>query len=136
MELKDEVAVKEEPIDMPLLFDADGEPTDGFKIVGANSDQYQEADRIWKVKNVRKSARRGRGIEASTETGASELVDLIAKREEAIAAACIVGVYGFTIGGMPAELNEATLKSIWAKKPTWRSKVVAAIENEALFIKA
>lgn len=127
---------EQDPIDVPLVFDDDGEPTDGFKVVGANSDQYQEVDRQWKLKNVKKAARRGRGIDAATETGASELVDQMAKRELSIACACIVEIYGFTSNGQSAALNEETLKAIFAKRPTWRTKVVAAIEAEQLFTKA
>lgn len=137
MELNSEVSVpQEEPIDCPMLFDEEGEPTDGFKIVGADSPQYQAADRLWRISNVRKNARRGRGIEATTEIGATEFVNLLVKQQEAVAGACIVGIYGFTVDGVPAELSKATLKAIWAKRPTWLSKVVAAIENEALFTKA
>lgn len=136
MDLQDEVSAQDEPIDLPLLFDKDGEPTDGFKIVGSNSKQYQDVDRAWKVKTVRKTARRGRGIEASTETGAGELVDQVEKREFEICCACVVSIYGFTIGGVPAELSPATLKAIFDKRPTWRAKTVNAIENDALFIKA
>jgi hypothetical protein len=132
MELKD-LEKKLDPIDVPLMFDAEGNPTDGFKVVGANSEQYQEADRAWKLANVRKSARRGRGIEASTETGARELVDLIAKREAAICAACIVEIYGFTIDGQLAPLHDETLKAIFSRRPTWRAKVVAAVESEQVF---
>lgn len=135
MDLK-ELSQEEELIDVALLFGEDGEPTDGFKVVSLNSAEYQECDRQWKVKNVRKSARRGRAIEASTETGARELVELVAKREFAICCACIKEIYGFTSGGSPAPLNEETLKAIFSKKPSWRTKVVNAIEAEQLFTKA
>ena len=123
-------------IDFPLLFDKDGEPTDGFKLVGANSRQYQEVDRAWKIKTVKKTARRGRGIDAKQDSGAEELVDLTDQREFAICCACAVGIYGFTSGGVAAELNPETLKAIFAKRPTWRPRMVNAIENDALFIKA
>jgi hypothetical protein len=133
MELKDLQSAAPEVIDVAVKFDDDGKPTAGFKVVGANSKQYQEADRLWRLKNVRASARRGRGLEASTQAGAAELVDMVAKREAAIAAACIVELYGFTHEGAPAQLNEDTLKIIFDARPTWRSKVVVAVESEQVF---
>ncbi len=136
MELKELENAKQDLIDVPLLFDDNGEPTDGFKVVGANSQEYQDADRKWKLANVRKSARRGRGLEASTETGAAELVDLMSRRERAIASACIKEIYGFTSNGVLAELSEDTLSAIFTARPTWCSKVVAQIEDERVFIKA
>lgn len=125
-----------EPIDVALVLDDEGNPKSGFKVVGSDSPEYQEADRAWKVKNVQKSARRGHAIQAATETGAQELVNLVAKREYSIAVSCIVGIYGFTMKGEPAVLSEDTLKAIFSKKPTWRTKVVMAIEAEQVFTKA
>ena len=133
MELQALKQAKEELVDVPLLFDDDGKPTDGFKVVTVNSTEYQNADRQWRLINVRKSARRGRNLDAATENGAIELVNLIAKREMAIAAACIKEIYGFTSGGAPAPLDEDTLDAIFAARPAWRTKVVAAIEAEQLF---
>ena len=136
MDLRDEVSTEEEPIDLPLLFDKDGEPSDGLKIVGANSKQYQDFDRAWKIKMTKKTARRGRGIDTKQDTGAAEFVDNLDEREFGVCCACVVGIYGFTIGGGPAELSPATLKVLFDKRPTWRTKTVNAIENDALFTKA
>lgn len=131
--LKEGVAVL---IDVPMLFNDNGDPESGFKVVGANSPEYQEADREWKLRGVLKSAHRGRGIDASTKNGAEELVDLIAKRELTMACACIKEIYGFTDDGKPAVLNGATIATIFKARPTWRSKVVAAIEAEQIFTTA
>lgn len=133
MDLKILQENKDEVIDVPMLFDDDGKATDGFKVVGANSKTYQEVDRKWKLLNVKKVARRGRDIDASTETGAAELVDMMAKREAAIAKACIVSIYGFTSEGEPAKLSDETLEAIFSARPRWRTKVVAAIEADQLF---
>lgn len=135
MEIQD-LKQEAELIDVPLQFDQEGNPVDGLKVVGADSDEYQAADRVWKVKSVRKTARRGRLIEASTETGAAELIDQVAKRELAICIACTKAIYGFTVGGKPAELTEENLTEIFRRKPTWRFKVLTAIEAEQPFIKA
>lgn len=123
-------------IDVPLLFNDDGEPTDGFKVLCSDSPEYQAVDRLYKVNGVKKTARRGRGIDAKTDTGANELIDVLAKREDEILAACIKQIYGFSSGGVPAPLNKDTLDIIFNARPSWRSKVLAAIETEEVFIKA
>jgi hypothetical protein len=134
MDLKDlKESSEEDLIDVPLLFDEDGNPTDGFKVVGVNSDEYQEADRAWRVRNVQKAARRGRAIEAATKPGAQELVLLTEKRELALVSACLKEVYGFLDDGKPMPPNEDTLKKIFAKRPTWRFKTLQAIEAEQVF---
>lgn len=135
MELKELEQDAKELIDVALVLDDDGKPKSGFKVVGADSPEYQEADRAWRVRNVQKSARRGHAIQAATENGAAELVNIAQKREFAIASACIKEIYGFTIDGEPAPLSEETLKTIFGKKPTWRLRVVMAIEAEQVFTK-
>jgi hypothetical protein len=132
----DEVGPLNEAVDFPLMFDKDGEPTHGFKIVGANSQQYQDFDRAWKVQQVKKTGRRGRGIDTKTDTGAAEFVDVTDAREFGICCACVVGIYGFTVGGVPAQPTPETLRALFEKRPTWRPKTVTAIENDSLFIKA
>lgn len=135
MELKDLEQEAKELIDVSVILDDDGTPISGFKVLGSDSPEYQEADHAWKVKNVQKSARRGHAIQAATETGASELVNLVQKREMAICVACVKEVYGFTEGGVAVPTSEETLKKLFAKKPTWRSKIVMAIEAEQVFTK-
>lgn len=127
---------KDELIDVPVLFDDEGEPTDGFKVVGANSKRYQEVDRKWKLANVRRVALRRQITNASTEEGAAELVDAVVRREAAIVKACVVELYGFTQDGKPAELTEATLTAIFTARPRWREKVIAAIEADSGFMRA
>jgi hypothetical protein len=135
VDLKD-LHAEQDPIDVALIFDEDGNPTDGFKVVGADSDQYQAADRAWKLVNVKKASRAGYGINTKTNEGATELLNQLKKREFVIAKACIVGIYGFTSGGEPALLNDETLEAIFKARPTWRTKVVAAIEAEQVFTQA
>jgi len=122
-------------IDVPLLFDAEGKATDGVKVVGADSKQYQDFERDWQVRSVQRNASRGTSINAATESGAAELVDLMPRREMMICLACVVEIYGFTIDGKPVELNEETLKMLFTARPTWRRKIVNAVEAEQVFIK-
>lgn len=135
MDLKD-LANKQEPIDVPLVFDDDGNAVDGVKVVSADSQEYQEADRAWKTANVKKVARRGPNFDMKTEEGAQAIVDTTEKREMAVAIACTVGIYGFTLEGKPAELNDETLRMLFTAKPTWRSKVVGVIERDRVFTRA
>lgn len=133
MELK-ELQLEQDLIDVPVIFDDEGKSTAGFKVRGADSIEYQQANRAHAVLGVKKTSRRGRTIDGKTDTGAAELVDLAKKRAISIANACIVELYGFTKDGEPAPLNEQTLKEIFDARPTWLAKVLAAIENEQLFI--
>lgn len=135
MELKELPKGVDELIDVPLLFDDEGEPTDGFKVVGSNSKQYQDAERHWQLVNLKKSARRGRGIDASTTTGSEELADALKKQQLSLVCACIVEIYGFTSNGAPAELNDETLQTIFTARPTWIGKVLAEIVSEKNFTK-
>lgn len=126
-----------EPIDVPLIFNEDGVPTDGFKVVGVNSKQYQDADRAWRLLNVRRAAQQqNRNVSPATEEGAADIIERVDRREEAIALACVVEIYGFTVDGKPAPLTSDVLKTIFKARPHWRSKVVAAIEAEQTFTKA
>lgn len=136
MDLK-KLQEKQELIDVPLVFGDDGEPTDGFKVVGANSQEYQDVDRELKQRNVQRNARRGRGIDAASKNGAEELVELIGpKREFSVCVACIKEIYGFTVDGVAAQLNEETLKQIFSARPMWRGRVVAAVEADQGFTPA
>jgi hypothetical protein len=125
-----------ELIDVPLMFDKEDNPTDGFKVVGQDSPEYQKVDREYKLAGVKKAARRGRGIDAKTDTGAEELVNVLAKRDMALIVACTQELYGFTEDGLPAPLSEVTFEKIFKARPTWKAKVLAAIEEERGFTTA
>lgn len=135
MDLSNLSAAKVELIDVPLVFDDEGEPTDGFKCVGSNSDEYQNAEREWQLTNLKKAARRGRGIDASTQNGAVELADALHRQELALTKACIKEIYGFTTNGQPASLNDETLNAIFKARPTWVGKTLAEIRMDRGFTK-
>lgn len=128
--------VTTELIDVPLVFDDDGNVKAGFKVVGADSDEYQTIEREYRLLNVKRTARRGRGIDAKSDPGAKEVLDVLAKREMALLNACIKETYGFTTKGQPAVLGEELLTEIFAARPTWKLKTLTVIESEELFIKA
>lgn len=125
-----------ELIDVPLMFDKEDNPTDGFKVVGQDSSEYQAVDREYKLAGVKKAARRGRGIDAKTDTGAEELVSVLSKREMALIVACTQELYGFTVDGETAPLTEITFEAIFKARPTWKARVLAAIEEDRSFTPA
>lgn len=125
---------KNDSFNVDLLFDDEtGEPTDGFTVVGMNSDQYQSADREFQQDQLRRSSRRGRGIDTATVTGSAEMMKAMRKHELALVKACITGVYGFASGGVPAVLSEELLDTIFSAKPAWVPKVLSEIRMERGF---
>ena len=136
MELKD-LQAKLDPIDVPLVLDKDGNPTDGFKVLGIHSDEYRDVARALAIRDYVRSANRdGPPIDAKTKEGAGEMLDQQIEREFEIARACIVKIYGFTSDGNPAPLDEQTLRTIFTARPTWQAKVNAVIMSEARFTNA
>ena len=132
-----ELLSKQELIDVPLVVDKDGKPTDGVKVLGIHSDEYRDVARALAIRDYVRSANRdGPPIDAKTEEGAGEMLDQQIEREFEIARACIVEIYGFTKDGNPAPLDEETLRTIFTARPTWQAKVNAVIMSEARFTNA
>ena len=127
------LASEETPVyDVAVVFDADAHPTAGFKVVGKNSPQYQAKRRQLSLDAVKRSAVRAKKVDTKTDDGAAELIDSIEGNETQLAIACVVAWYGFV---NPAELSAAALEKVFTARPTWREKVLAAIENDANFSK-
>ena len=112
--------------DVPVIFDADGEPVAGIKIVGKNSDEYLKESHAVRAEGYKKSAKRKTAIDASTDEGADQLVHVIDDNQKRLALAVAVDWYGFTSNGAPAAFD---------KYPTWQDRVTAALENDANFLK-
>jgi len=133
MELSNLKANITDPIRVAVLYDVDGNPTDGFLVAGINSPQYQEADRQFRLRAIKRAAQRGRAIDTTTDDGAKELVAQIDRREVAISNACITELFGFTDKGQPLKPTPENLALIFAARPVWLTKVMAAIETENVF---
>lgn len=118
--------------DVPVVFNDDATPAAGFKVVGKNSPQYQAKRRLLALDGVKRAAVRAKKLDAKTDDGAAELIDSIDGNETALAIACVVEWYGFV---NPAELSADALAKVFAARPSWREKVLAAIENDANFSK-
>lgn len=119
--------------DVPVVFDEEGKPSIGFRVVGVNSKDYQTAARAFDVLSVKRVGNRGRPINMATDEGAKDVVVANEKRKVAIACACAKEVYGLTVGGQPAKADVETLTAIFKKRPSWLNKVVLAVETDDLF---
>lgn len=108
----------------------------GFKALGSNSDEYQVIDRAWNKANLKKAAKRGRGIDASTDTGAEELTKSLKKRDLAMVNACVKEIFGFTDAkGEPLPVEPETFEAIFADAPEWLTKTLFEIRLERDFTK-
>ena len=116
--------------DVAVAFASDATPTAGFMVVGKNSPQYQARRRLLSLDGVKRSAVRAKKIDTKTDDGAAELIDSIEGNETELAVACVVSWYGFS---NPEVVTSEALLRVFAARPTWRDKVLAAIENDANF---
>jgi hypothetical protein len=118
-----------------LVFDKDGEPVAGFIIVGANSPEHREVDRAIRAEGYKKSARRKTAIDASSDAGADQLVDLIDGNANRTAIAVVVGWYGFMKDGIPIPFDKATVAAAFGKYPSWQGRVLDAMKADSNFLK-
>ena len=121
--------------DVPVIFDADGEPVAGIRIVGKNSDEYRKENHALRAEGYKKSAKRKTAIDASTDEGADQLVHVIDDNQKRLALAVAVDWYGFTGNGTPVAFDKALIATAFDKYPTWQERVTAALENDANFLK-
>ena len=116
--------------EVPVVFNADATPAAGFMVVGKNAPQYQAQRRLIALQGIKRSAVRGKKLDTKTNAGAEELVDSFDSNETALAIACVVSWYGFT---NPELMTPDALAKVFAARPTWREKVLDAIETDANF---
>ena len=121
--------------DVPVIFDADGEPVAGIKIVGKNSDEYRKESHAVRAEGYKKSAKRKTAIDASTDAGADQLVNTIDGNQKRLVLAVAVDWYGFTSNGAPVPFDKDLVAAAFEKYPTWQDRVAAALENDANFLK-
>ena len=121
--------------DVAVIFDADGEPVAGIKIVGKNSDEYRKESHAVRAEGYKKSAKRKTAIDASTDAGADQLVTVIDDNQKRLALAVAVDWYGFTSNGAPAAFDKDMIAAAFDKYPTWQDRVTTALENDANILK-
>lgn len=129
--------VQEEPGTqrVAIAWDEDGEPTDGFIIVGKDSDEYQRTISGQRQKAIRRQAVKRTRFDLKSEEGAEQLDATLRQNEFEIAAAVVVGWFGFTSKGQPAPFVKERVTQILAVKPSWKDRILAALEDEAGFLK-
>lgn len=118
-----------------LILDANGDPKSGFVIVGKNSDEYKAAAKRIRVEGLQRSAQRKGPLDTSKAEGAEALASAIEANDITQASAVVCGWFGFADKGVVAEFNAKTARAMLVKFPTWRQKVLEALEDDANFIK-
>lgn len=119
---------------VPFGLDADGEPAFGFVIVGKDSAAYVAAENRVRAMAIRRQVAKGERIDIRTEAGSVQFVDVLRGNELDLAAAVVVGWFGINESGAPAAFDLATARKALAGRPTWRDKIIAALEVESNFL--
>jgi hypothetical protein len=122
-------------VDVPVLFDKDGNGTAGFRIVGKNSDEFQTEHASIRVEGTMRSAKRSTAIDTSKEEGAEQLIGLVDDNQKRLALAVTVESYGFESAGQPIQLSKEQVALAFEKYPTWVDRVSAQLEKDADFLK-
>lgn len=117
-----------------IAFDDEGSPTAGFVIVGKDSEQCISADQRVRIANIKRQSTKATRLDASTDGGAAKVDKLVYDNDTEKAVAVVVDWFGFTDQGAPAEFSPAKIRAMFVARPTWREKVLVALENEAAFL--
>jgi hypothetical protein len=128
-------AEKRITVDVPVLFDKDGNGTAGFRIVGKNSAEYRNEQAAIRVEGTKRGAKNSTAIDTSTDEGAQRLVELVDDNQARIACAVAVETYGFTSGGVEVQLSKEQKATAFDKYPTWVERVTAQLDKDADFLK-
>lgn len=122
-------------VDVPVLFNEDGDPKAGLRIVGKNSPEFQAESHAVRAMGHQRAAKRSTAIDATKEEGANQLVDLIDGNQKRLALAVVVETYGFESGGAPVQLSKEQIALAFDKFPTWLDRVSAQLDKDADFLK-
>lgn len=122
-------------VDVPVLFDEDGDAKAGFRIVGKNSPEYLGLTHVLRVEGLKKSSKKKTAMDTSTDEGADQFIHLVKGNEGRVALAIVVETFGFSSGGKEIQLTEAQKKAAFEKFPTWQASVLAALDKDADFLK-
>src|SRR5271167_1278928 len=121
--------------DVPFHFDAEGNADAYITVVGKNSQQYKDAERTTTRVALKKSSVRGRPLDMKKDSDAEEFIDQREVTNVAIAAAVTVGWFGLTDKGVEYPFSAANAKALYTKHAVVRDKVLAAVEDQANFLK-
>lgn len=130
----DEVTTEDVAHDVPVAFDEEGKAVAGFKINDANSKRFRDTKRAIDVAAVKKAGSRRKSIDGKTDEGAAQLLDIADAQKKALVKGCVVSIYGFSLGGKPAEASDEVLEKILTKYPSLIDKLAAKIDEGAGFL--
>jgi hypothetical protein len=127
--------------DVGVIFDEDGNPVSGFRIVSRNSEQARAAERAVRIENQKAAAKRNKAIDAKTDDGAAKIIDIVDGQNAARAAAVVVDWFGWTKKGaddkqIPRPFDAAMVPTILKQKPTWVEKILYAMAEDNNFLPA
>jgi hypothetical protein len=117
-----------------VAFDDNGDATAGFVIVSKDSDQYRSAAHKLRKAGIKRAAVKNQRIDTKTDEGAEQFDNLMQTSELELAVSVVVDWFGFTKGDVPAPFDPATVRAALVKRPTWREKITASLENETNFL--
>lgn len=118
-----------------VSYDDDGEPKEGFVIVSKDSEQYQQVQALHRQRAIRRQAVKRTRFDLKSEEGAEQLDDTLRKNEHETAVAVTVDWFGWTIKGEPAPFNKEHLSQLLKLRPSYRDRILGALEDEAGFLK-
>ena len=117
-----------------VAFNDDGEATSGFVIVGKDSDAYRACEQRQQNAGIKRGATKSQRIDGKTDEGAATIGRLMASNVSEMAFAVVVDWFGFNKAGAPVAFTADGLRSVFESRPSWRDKVLAALENEDNFL--
>lgn len=118
-----------------VVSDIEGNDKCGFFITSKNSPEYQAAARQVRVDGLKRSAKRKSALDTATDEGAGVVAKMIEANELTLALSVVKGWFGFQSKGADAPFDKASVVQMFAKFPTWKDKVTAALDNESNFTK-
>jgi hypothetical protein len=118
-----------------VIVNADGEDQSGFVILSKDSPEFQAVQAELRIEGLKKSAKRGSQIDASTDAGAETLSRLISANETRLALSVVTDIFGFSNNGEPVPFSKELVAKMFLKFPTWQQKVMASLEVAANFTK-
>lgn len=135
LSLLDSNDVNEVSYKVSVIDNEDGDAVSGFIIVGKNSTEYQAEDNLIRKENIKRSAKRKTQIDASTDDGATTLVNLMEANAKRLALAVVVDWFGFNKDGKAVPFDKTIVSRMFTAYPQWQDKVSAALENDKNFMK-
>lgn len=130
--ITDKAKVQAATTDVVFEYDTEGKPKTGFKIVGPDSIEYLQAQVTQRVTGRKRNI--AQQIDFKTDEGQNELERLTQENMNYTANAVVVGWFGFTKDGEPAAFNRETVATILSTKPSWRDKIINALDKESDFL--